>query len=131
MIGSNTMLCCLIGDPVAHSLSPRMMNAAFRELGVDCALPRLQGQPTTALPLQSQGCARWGYWVATMTIPHKTGVASHLDRLTRAPPPRGRSTVISNSRGELVGHNTDGMGAREGTRGGGARLKGAWVLILG
>jgi len=37
MIGSGTRLCCLIGDPVSHSLSPKMMNAAFVEMGADCA----------------------------------------------------------------------------------------------
>ena len=36
MIGPSTRLAALLGDPVDHSLSPRMHNAAFRHLGLDC-----------------------------------------------------------------------------------------------
>jgi len=130
MIGSHTMLCCLIGDPVAHSLSPRMMNAAFRELGVDCAYLAFRVTKDD-LGAAVAGLRALGVLGCNVTIPHKTRVAPHLDRLDESAAPSGSVNVISNSRGELVGHNTDGMGALRALEAGGARLKGARVLILG
>ena len=47
MLGAETRLVALLGDPVAHSLSPRMQNAAFAARGLDwayVALPRGRGR---------------------------------------------------------------------------------------
>ncbi len=130
MIGSRTRLCCLIGDPVVHSLSPMMMNAAFREMGEDCVYLAFRVSKDE-LGSAIKGLRALGILGCNVTIPHKTSVKMHLDRVDASAALSGSVNVISNSKGELVGHNTDGAGALKALEAGGARLRGAKVLILG
>ncbi|HEU5219588.1 MAG TPA: hypothetical protein VFU23_13090, partial [Gemmatimonadales bacterium] len=75
-IGGSTRVYALLGDPVAHSLSPAMHNAAFRALGLDavyvalrCTEPALAGA-MDALLRQGGG--------GNVTIPHKEAAAALL-----------------------------------------------------
>ncbi len=130
MIGSSTRLCCLIGDPVSHSLSPKMMNAAFVEMCADCAYLAFR-VAREDLGIAVNGLRALGVLGCNVTIPHKTSVVAYLDRVDESAAPSGSVNVVSNNRGELVGYNTDGEGALRALEAGGARLQGAKVLILG
>ncbi len=130
MIGSCTRLCCLIGDPVEHSLSPKMMNAAFRHAGKDCAYlafkvekGALKGAVNGLRDLSVVGC--------NVTIPHKVSVMPLLDKVDASAALSGSVNVISNQNGSLAGYNTDGFGAMKALEAGGAKLSGAKVLVLG
>lgn len=109
-IGGATRLVGLIGWPVAHSLSPRMHNAAYAALGLDLAylpLPVPPGRVEDAV----RGLAALGFAGANVTVPHKQAVIPALDDLTPAARAVGAvNTIIVRPDGALLGDNTDGAG---------------------
>jgi shikimate dehydrogenase len=109
-IGGNTRLLAVLGDPVAHSLSPRMHNAACRALGLDAAYVALR-VPSASLPqvldaLRSVGAA------GNVTVPHKEATERHLTRKTDVCARVGACNTFWSEGGELVGDNTDVQGIR-------------------
>lgn len=113
MISGTTRLAGVIGDPVRHSLSPQIHNAAFQALDLDwvyVALPVAAGQGGEALEamriLNIEGLS--------VTMPHKAEVASGCDRLTETARVLGVcNTVYRVDEGGdrlLVGHSSDGDG---------------------
>ena len=73
-IGIGTRLVALLGHPVAHSLSPRMQNAAFAARGLDWAYVSCDVAPDD-LAGSVQGLAALGFAGANVTAPHKLAVA--------------------------------------------------------
>jgi len=73
-IGASTRLVALLGHPVAHSLSPRMQNAAFAARGLDWAYVALD-VPPEQLEEAVRGLAAAGFAGANVTAPHKLAVA--------------------------------------------------------
>lgn len=108
-ITSTTKLVGLIGDPVAHSRSPAMHNAAFRALGLSWAYLAFPvradrvGDAVAAVPAL-------GLVGLNVTIPHKQAVIPHLDKLSRRALSCGAVNTIVNRRGVLRGENTDVIG---------------------
>lgn len=99
----------MIGDPVSHSLSPRIHNAAFDALGLDwayVAFPVLAGEATAAVA----GMRALGIEGLSVTMPHKADVIGALDRLSEDAEALGAVNCISRDGRALVGHNTDGAG---------------------
>ena len=126
-----TRTIALLGDPVGHSLSPEIQNAAFREAGVDgvyvavrCAADDLDGF--------MKGLARAGGG-GNVTLPHKEKAASILDVRSEAVRRTGAcNTFWGDEQGKLHGDNTDVDGFQQALRifvGGNA--KGLRVLLLG
>ena len=74
MLTSRTRLVALLGHPVAHSLSPRMQNAAFAARGLDWAYVALDVPPEN-LEDAVRGLAALGFVGANVTAPHKAAVA--------------------------------------------------------
>lgn len=110
MASSGTKLIAIIGDPVEHSLSPAMHNAAFEALDLDYAymalkVPRaaLDGAIATARALKMAGM--------NVTHPHKINILSLLDKLDKSAKLVGAVNTVKNNRGKLIGYNTDGAGA--------------------
>src|SRR5438094_5492288 len=68
-VSAKTRLLAVIGDPVAHSLSPVMHNAAIRALGLDAVYVAL-GAPAEALPALFGALAAVGA-AGNVTVPHK------------------------------------------------------------
>lgn len=107
-IDSRTRLFVLLGDPVAHSLSPQMHSAAFNQVGfngVYVAL-RVTDAAGAVAGLRSLGVAG-----ASVTIPHKRAVIEELDEVDPTAAAIGAVNTIVNVDGHLSGHNTDGVGA--------------------
>jgi shikimate dehydrogenase len=75
VIGAETRLVALLGHPVAHSLSPRMQNAAFAARGLDWAYVAL-GVPPARLADAVEGLVALGFAGANVTAPHKLAVAA-------------------------------------------------------
>ena len=73
-ISAETRLVALLGHPVAHSLSPRMQNAAFAARGLDWAYVALD-VPPEGLEEAVRGLAALGFAGANVTAPHKLAVA--------------------------------------------------------
>jgi shikimate dehydrogenase len=75
MIGAETRLVALLGQPVAASLSPRMQNAAFAARGLDWAYVALDVAPAD-FETVVRGLAAAGFAGANVTTPHKLAAAA-------------------------------------------------------
>lgn len=99
----------LIGDPVGHSLSRVMHNAAFAELGIDADYA-LWETPLADLELRV-GMLRGEQMLgANVTVPHKQAVIPFLTSLSQTARRVGAVNTIIPRNGELVGDNTDAYG---------------------
>ncbi|HVM53268.1 MAG TPA: shikimate dehydrogenase [Acidimicrobiales bacterium] len=99
----------MIGDPVRHSLSPAIHNAAFAALGLDwvyVALPVAAGRARAAI----RGMEALGIEGLNVTMPHKTAAAKAVDRLTPAASALRAVNTVARVGEELVGDSTDGPG---------------------
>jgi shikimate dehydrogenase len=76
--GGSTRLVALLGQPIAHSLSPRMQNAAFAARGLDWAYVACEVAPER-LEAAIRGLAALGFAGANVTIPHKEAAARLCD----------------------------------------------------
>lgn len=105
-VDSSTRLCCLIGHPVKHSVSPQMHNAAFKELGLNC-IYLVFDVLEESLGEAVNGLRSIGVLGFNVTIPHKIRIIKFLDELDdSAKLVKAVNTVIR--RGDkLIGYNTD------------------------
>jgi len=129
-ITARTQVCAVIGDPVGHSLSPQIHNAAFQSLGLDfvyVAFPVRRGQTEAAL----QGVRALGVRGLSVTIPHKVDVIPHLDQVDEVARNIGSVNTVVNDKGLLVGHSTDGPGAIRALAAAGVNPAGRRVLLIG
>ena len=106
-IRGTTALVGVLGDPVHHSLSPVMQNAALQAMGLDwvfLALPAPAGQlPGVVDSLEAMGCRG-----LNVTIPHKQAVASLCRELSPLAERLGAvNTLIPLAGGGWHGTNTD------------------------
>ncbi|MCC8049956.1 MAG: shikimate dehydrogenase [Clostridiales bacterium] len=108
-ITGHTRLGCLIGSPVAHSISPMMHNEAFRLLGLDavylCFDTKDRDLGTMVRALRDMNV--FGF---NITMPDKERVMEYLDEISPAARMIGAVNTVSNENGRLVGYNTDGEG---------------------
>lgn len=106
-ITAHTALVGVLGDPVRHSLSPVMHNAALEELGLDwiyLALPT----PADQLKAVTQGLGAIGCRGLNVTIPHKQAVAHLCRQLTPLAERVGAvNTLVPLEGGGWLGTNTD------------------------
>ncbi|MBH0195271.1 MAG: shikimate dehydrogenase, partial [Nitrospira sp.] len=119
-IGAHTQFCGVIGNPVEHSLSPAIHNAAFQALGIDCVyLAWKVGMIGEAI----QGLRALGnFRGASVTIPHKVSAVPFLDDLEPTAQHIGAINTIVAENGRLIGYNTDATGALRALREGGVKL---------
>jgi shikimate dehydrogenase len=100
----------IIGSPVGHSLSPRMHNAAFAELGLNFVYIPLAVQPD-GLATAVRGLVALGFAGANVTVPYKSAVLPLLDRLSPVAEAIGAAnTLLVERDGSISGHNTDASG---------------------
>ena len=107
-IDSNTQLYAVMGNPVSHSLSPVMHNAAFRQTdhnGVYVAFH------VTDLPGAIKGIRALNINGCSVTIPHKVTVMDLLDHVDPMARQIGAVNTIVNEDGRLCGFNSDSPGA--------------------
>jgi shikimate dehydrogenase len=126
-----TRVIALLGDPVAHSASPEIQNAAFAAAGVDGVFVAVRCEADDLVGFM-KGLARAGGG-GNVTLPHKEKAASILDDRSEAVRRTGAcNTFWGGPDGRLHGDNTDVEGFRRALRsfvGGSAR--GMRVLLLG
>jgi shikimate dehydrogenase len=121
----------LLGDPVAHSLSPQIHNAAFRALGLDAVYLACRVIPAD-LPAAVAGLKALGALGANVTIPHKEAVVPLLDRLGPAAEATGAvNTLVFEADGAVRGENTDVEGFLAPLRPHADGLHGAAMTVLG
>ena len=110
MITGKTNVIGIIGNPLEHSLSPLMYNAAFKYLNMDCIyVPFLVDK--NALKNAVTGAKSLNIKGLNVTIPHKTEVIKHLDSLDKTAELIGAVNTIKFDNNHSKGFNTDGIGA--------------------
>ena len=129
-ISGKTSLVGLIGWPVTHSLSPRMHNAAFAELGLDWAYVPLPVQPDD-VEQALKGLAALNFVGANVTVPHKQAVIRYMDELSDAAHITGAVNTIQLKEGKFKGYNTDAIGFLNALQEAGCNPKGMRVAVLG
>jgi shikimate dehydrogenase len=126
------LLAGLIGDPVTHSRSPMLHNAAFARLGIHA---RYELWPTAASELAARVESLRAPHIlgANVTLPHKIAVLPLLDQLDRAVELIGAAnTIIREADGSLTGANTDAPAFLASLREeGGYDPTGQTIVILG
>jgi shikimate dehydrogenase len=108
MINGHTKIYGILGRPVAHSLSPAMHNAAFRELGINAVYVPF---PVTDLPRAVAGLRGLDIGGVSVTIPFKEEIIPLLDELDPQAARMGAVNTVVNRDGRLCGSNTDCLGA--------------------
>jgi len=128
-IGTKTQLCALIGNPVAHSMSPAIHNRAFAELGLDYVYVafRVEDVGTAVAGMR----ALENFRGMSVTIPHKVSIIRHLDEVPEVDRQIGSVNTVVNAGGRLKGSGSDGPGALEALTDAGVRVAGKNVTILG
>lgn len=130
IISGKTKVCGVIGDPIEHTMSPVMHNAAFSELGLDCIYLafRVRGEE---LARAIEGMRALGIRGLNVTIPHKLAVIPFLNELDPLAEKIGAVNTIVNDTGFLRGYNTDATGFLRALRDRGVEPGGKQVAILG
>lgn len=120
----------VIGDPVAHSRSPAIHNAAFAALGLDwvfVAFPvRADAGREAVAAVRTLGLAG-----LSVTMPHKAAVAETCDDLTAAAAALGSVNTVVARDGRVSGDSTDGAGLVAALRDLAVDPAGRRVLVLG
>ena len=123
-------MCGVIGDPIGHSLSPTIQNAAFSHLGLDFVFLAFHVKAAD-LENAMRGMRSLGIHGLNVTMPHKSTVIGCLDKVDSAVKFLGSANTILNEDGKLSGFNTDGGGALKALRANGVDLSEKKVLLLG
>jgi shikimate dehydrogenase len=98
----------IIGDPVGHSLSPVMQNAAFRAARIDATYDAIRVTPDAlAATLADLRATHAGL---NVTTPLKESVLRHMDAMTSAAAAVRAVNAVRIDGGKTTGHNTDGVG---------------------
>ncbi|WP_438346922.1 shikimate dehydrogenase [Paenibacillus sp. FA6] len=128
---NNSLRLAVIGDPIAHSKSPVMHNAALAALGIVGEYIPLHvsrqdlGQAISRMK-------ELGFRGINVTIPHKVDVMAYVDRLDESAAMIGAVNTIVNENGYLTGYNTDGIGyvrsLKDETH---VSLRGKSIMVLG
>jgi shikimate dehydrogenase len=129
-ISGKTRVCAIIGDPVEHSLSPIMHNAAFKELKLNLVYVAFT-VTRNELEEAINGARILGFRGLNVTMPHKNAVMKYLDETDSTAKSIGAVNTILNDGGRLLGFNTDGIGAMMALRENGISTDGKKMLLLG
>ena len=128
-VGSATRVFAVLGDPVGHSLSPRLHNAAFEAEGLDAVYVALRTDADGVAPLM-RALARAGGG-GNVTVPHKQLAAAALDLPTESVRRIGACNTFWLDGDRVAGDNTDVEGFEHALRSFTGDPRGARVLLFG
>ncbi len=127
-IDGRSRICAVIGNPVEHSLSPALHNAAFAEKGLNMCYVAFRVEDLEAAMAGARGLHLLGL---SVTIPHKVAVLEYLDEVEETAGRIGSVNTVLNRKGRLIGYNSDGMGAVRALREAEVPMAEEKVTILG
>ncbi|MFZ2949951.1 MAG: shikimate dehydrogenase [Desulfuromonadaceae bacterium] len=129
MITSSTRLCAVIGNPIGHSMSPAIHNAALDLLNLDYVYVAFKVEDVkNAL---SGMKALTNFRGLSVTIPHKMEVIKYVDEINDLDRSIGSINTVINENGKLIGMGTDGPGALKALVDAGVVLQGKNVAMVG
>lgn len=120
----------VMGDPIIHSLSPVMQNAAIAAAGVDAVYIAMPVKPEN-LRLAVTGLRTMGFLGWNVTIPHKSAIMPLLDSIEHDARVIGAVNTVVCDHGRLTGYNTDVNGFLDGLSSSGICPEGQHVTLLG
>jgi len=129
-IDAKTRLIALIGDPVEHSLTPRIQNAALQRLGVNVRNLAFRVAPEN-LRGALQGFKAIGVLGVMVTIPHKEAafrLADDADNFARL---MGSANLLVLREGRFIAYSTDGDAASRSLKEAGIDLRGKRIALVG
>ena len=104
MVKADTSVCCLIGDPVEHSLSPLIHNTGYQVLGLNFVYVAFKVKDVKQA---IEGIRGLGIRGVSITIPHKVSAMQYIDDIDDVAREIGAINTIVNDGGVLRGFNTD------------------------
>jgi len=129
-ISGKTKICGVIGDPIAHTLSPTIQNSAFRHLNLDFIFLAFKVK-TAELETSIKAVRALGIRGLNVTMPHKTEVINYLDEIDKTSRFLNSANTIVNTESKLLGYSTDGIGAIKALMENGVELASSNVVLLG
>jgi shikimate dehydrogenase len=129
-ISGETQVCGVIGDPIEHTMSPVMHNAAFSELGLDYVYVAFR-VTSEELAGAIEGMRALNIQGLNVTIPHKVSIIPLLDSLDPLAEKLDAVNTVVNRNGTLKGYNTDASGFLQALLDKGVTPEGKNVVILG
>lgn len=129
-LGGRTLFTAVYGDPVEHSLSPAMHNAAYTALGLDCAYAAFHVTPDQ-LRDALRAIKALGLLGVNLTLPHKERAARMLANLTNEARLLRSVNCVINRQGSLHGDNTDARGLEADLRHLQVVIEGQTAVIAG
>ena len=130
VVSGKTKICGIIGDPIEHTVSPLMHNAAFAKMGVDYWYVPFRVRKED-LGKAIEGMKALNIRGLNVTMPHKVAVIQFLDKLDPLAEKIGAVNTIVNDNGVLTGYNTDATGFLQALLERGTEPKGKNMVILG
>jgi shikimate dehydrogenase len=130
LVSGKTKIFGVIGDPIEHSLSPIIQNAAFSASKLDCAFLAFKVKDSE-LGKALDGVRGLDIQGLNVTMPHKNGILGLLDEVDQTAKLLKAVNTVKNQNGKLLGFNTDGAGAMAALRENGVEFKGKKVMLLG
>ncbi|RYG65561.1 shikimate dehydrogenase [bacterium] len=130
-ISAHTRVIAIIGDPIEHSLTPRIQNAAYRDIGADIVNVAFRVAPAN-LENAVRGAQALGYLGLMVTIPHKEAVLKLCDELHSSAQMMGAANLLEfRSDGKIVGHSSDGFAAVKSLEEEGVEVKDSRIALIG
>ena len=129
-ISGKTQVCGVIGDPIEHTMSPLMHNAAFRELGLDYVYVAFRVK-RDELAQAIEGMRALNIRGLNVTIPHKVNIIPLLNSLDPLAEKIGAVNTVVSKDGMLKGYNTDASGFLQALLDKGVTPEGKNAVILG
>lgn len=108
-LNASTAVCMVLGDPIDHSLSPRMHNAAYSAQGLSYVMIGAR-VTANALPDAMRGIRALNVRGLAVTMPHKVSLLTLLDAIDPTAQTIGAVNTVVNVDGFLTGYNTDWLG---------------------
>jgi shikimate dehydrogenase len=130
MISGETKVYGIIGNPISHTMSPTMHNAAFKELRLNCIyVPFLVEE--AGLVYAIEGMRAMDIKGLNVTMPHKLTIIPLLDHLDPLAEKIGAVNTVVNSSGILTGYNTDAAGFIKALLDNCIYMQGQRVVVMG
>lgn len=130
VISGKTRICGIIGDPIGHTMSPVIHNAAFKKLGLDYIYIPFRVSKEE-LGRAVEGIRALNIRGFNVTIPHKVAIMPMLDGLAPLAEKIGAVNTVVNNDGDLRGYNTDATGFLQALLKQGVEPRGKNTVILG
>ncbi len=127
-LGDNCMLLGVLGNPLSKSRSPAMHNAALEEAGINGIYIPFE---TDDIDQVEEVMRIYDIRGMNVTIPYKTEIMDHLDRVDRDASAIGAVNTVVNDGGVLTGYNTDVTGIGKALDVAGFDAEDRRILIMG